>query len=69
MDLAALQSLYTTVLLAAFAVSALFGAVAHRTHFCTMGAISDIVNMGDWTRMRMWVMAIGVAMLGFHAMA
>lgn len=69
MDLAAFQSLYTTVLWAAFAVSALFGAVAHRTHFCTMGAISDIVNMGDWTRMRMWGMAIGVAMLGFHTMA
>ena len=23
-----------------------------RTHFCTMGAVSDIVNMGDWARMR-----------------
>ncbi|MEW6693550.1 MAG: YeeE/YedE family protein [Pseudomonadota bacterium] len=69
MDAAAFQSLHTTVLWAAFAVSALFGAIAHRTHFCTMGAISDIVNMGDWTRMRMWIMAIGVAMVGFHAMA
>lgn len=34
-----------------------------------MGAISDIVNMGDWTRMRMWGMAIGVAMIGFYGMA
>ena len=39
------------------------GAIAQRTHFCTMGAISDVVNMGDWTRMRMWGLAIGVAML------
>lgn len=69
MDAAAFQSLHSTVLWAAFAVSALFGSIAHRTHFCTMGAISDVVNMGDWTRMRMWVMAIGVAMLGFHGMA
>lgn len=46
-----------------------FGAIAQRTHFCTMGAVSDIVNMGDWTRMRMWGMAIGVAMIGFFTLA
>ena len=34
-----------------------------------MGAIADIVNMGDWTRMRMWVLAIAVAIVGFNAMA
>ena len=33
-----------------------------------MGAVADIVNMGDWTRMRMWLLAIGVAMIGFNAM-
>jgi hypothetical protein len=33
-----------------------------------MGAMADIVNLGDWTRMRMWVLAIGVAMIGFNAM-
>jgi uncharacterized protein len=33
-----------------------------------MGAVSDIVNMGDWTRMRMWGMAVGVAMIGFYGM-
>ena len=69
MEMAELQSLYTQILWAAFAVSAVFGWIAQRTHFCTMGAISDIVNMGDWTRMRMWGMAVGVAMLAFHAMA
>jgi hypothetical protein len=31
-----------------------------------MGAVADIVNIGDWTRMRMWLMAIGVAMIGFN---
>lgn len=64
-----IDSLRQQVLWAAFAVSVLFGVIAQRTHFCTMGAISDIVNMGDWTRMRMWVMAVGVAMIGFHSMA
>jgi uncharacterized protein len=56
------------VIWAAFALALVFGAVAQRTHFCTMGAVADIVNIGDWGRMRMWAMAIGVAMLGFNAM-
>lgn len=64
-DVAALSRL---VLWAAFALAVLFGAIAQRTHFCTMGAVSDIVTMGDWTRMRMWAAAIGVAMIGFNAM-
>lgn len=69
MDTDALNSLYQQVLWAAFGVAFLFGAIAQRTHFCTMGALSDIVHMGDWTRMRMWVMAIGVAIAGFYGMA
>ncbi len=69
MDITQLTALTTKVLWAAFIVSILFGAIAQRTHFCTMGAVSDIVNMGDWTRMRMWGMAVGVAMIGFYAMA
>ena len=56
------------VLWAAFGLSFVMGAIAQRTHFCTMGAVADIVNMGSWARMRMWVLAIGVAMLGFNAM-
>jgi uncharacterized protein len=63
-----LKALSTLVLWAAFGLSVLFGAIAQRTHFCTMGAVSDIVNIGDWTRMRMWIMAMGVAMIGFNAM-
>lgn len=69
MEIADLLQLQTRVLWAAFAVAVAFGFIAQRTHFCTMGAISDIVNMGDWTRMRMWGMAVGVAMIGFYAMA
>ena len=69
MDITQLNTLTIQVLWAAFILAALFGAITQRTHFCTMGAVSDIVNMGDWTRMRMWGMAIGVAMIGFYAMA
>jgi len=62
------KALATHVLWAAFGLSALFGAIAQRTHFCTMGAVADIVNIGDWARMRMWVLAIGVAMIAFNVM-
>jgi uncharacterized protein len=63
-----LAGLTTQVLWISFALAALFGAIAQRTHFCTMGAVADIVNIGDWTRMRMWLLAMGVAMLGFNGM-
>jgi uncharacterized membrane protein YedE/YeeE len=63
-----LPGLVAQVLAASFALAVVFGAIAQRTHFCTMGAVADIVNMGDWARMRMWLMAIGVAMLGFNGM-
>ena len=69
MDLLQLNALNTQVLWAAFITSLLFGLIAQRTHFCTMGAVSDIVNIGDWTRMRMWGMAVGVAMIGFYGIA
>ncbi|MGE5116061.1 MAG: YeeE/YedE thiosulfate transporter family protein, partial [Betaproteobacteria bacterium] len=56
------------VLWLAFALAVAFGAIAQRTHFCTMGAIADVVTLGDWTRLRMWVLAMAVAILGFNAM-
>ena len=58
----------STIAWLAFAVGAVFGLVANRTSFCTMGAVSDIVAMGDWNRMRMWAMAIAVAILGTSAL-
>lgn len=48
----------------AFALSFVFGAVTQRSNFCTMGAISDIANFGDWTRARMAFAAVGVAIVG-----
>jgi len=52
-----------TVAWLGFALAFVFGAVAHRVNFCTMGAVSDVVNMGDWGRMRMWLLAIAVAVI------
>ena len=68
MDIADLNSLRAHVLWAAFAVAVAFGAIAQRTQFCTMGAVSDVVNMGNWSRMRMWGLAVGVATIGFYLM-
>ncbi|WP_026279918.1 YeeE/YedE family protein [Thioalkalivibrio sp. ALJ16] len=47
-----------------FVLAFIMGAVANKTNFCTMGAVSDWVNMGDTGRMRSWLLAIAVAMLG-----
>ena len=62
------SALNVQVLLASLALSVAFGAVAQRTRFCTMGVIADVVSMGDWTRARMWVLAIATAVLGFNTM-
>jgi len=50
--------------LAGLLLGAAFGAAVQRSNFCTMGAISDMVLMGDTNRLRSWVLAIAVAMLG-----
>ena len=64
----ALAALTNEVLWAFFSGGLLLGFITQRTHFCTMGAISDVVHMGDWTRVRQWVCAVGVAMIGFAAL-
>lgn len=47
-----------------FAIAVVLGVVANKTSFCTMGAVSDWVNIGDTGRLRAWVLAIAVAILG-----
>ncbi|MGD8843195.1 MAG: YeeE/YedE family protein [Gammaproteobacteria bacterium] len=49
---------------AIFIVSLLMGALVNKTNFCTMGAVSDWVNMGDSGRFRAWLFAIAIALLG-----
>lgn len=58
-----------TVVLGGFILAFIFGAVANKTNFCTMGAISDVVNMSHWGRMRMWLLTIAVAIVGTGCMA
>ena len=56
------------VIACGFVLAFVFGVVAQKTDFCTMGAVSDIVNMGEWSRMRMWLLAIAVAIAGANAL-
>jgi uncharacterized protein len=64
-----LARLSQQVLWASFFVAMALGALVQRTGFCTMGAVSDVVAMGDWTRLRQWGLAAGVAMIGFGVLA
>ena len=56
------------VALLGFLVGIVFGVIVNKTNFCTMGAISDWVNMGSKDRLRAWFLAIGVAILASQTM-
>jgi len=58
----------SVVALAAFATGFLFGAVTQTTGFCAMGALSDLVLMGDRRRLRAWMLAVAVALAGSQAL-
>jgi hypothetical protein len=60
MDLSNVQ----LVALIGFVSAVVFGAIANKTSFCAMGAVSDWVHMGDKNRLRAWSLAMGVAVLG-----
>ena len=42
------------------------GLAARIGRFCTLGAIEDVLYGADDRRLRMWVIAIGVAIIGMH---
>lgn len=42
------------------------GLAARIGRFCTLGAIEDVLYGGDDRRLRMWAIAIGVAIVGTH---
>ncbi len=61
-------TIHNQVLLSVFVVAVILGAIANKTNFCTMGAVSDWVNMGDTGRMRAWLLAMAVALIGVLGM-
>lgn len=58
-----LSNLHLVALLG-FAIAFVFGFVGNKTHYCSMGAISDVINMGSKGRLGAWFFAIGIAILG-----
>jgi hypothetical protein len=63
-----LRTLTNGLLWGAYGLSAAFGAMVRRSHFCTLGANADAVSIGDRTRLRLWLLAIAVAILGFNCL-
>jgi uncharacterized membrane protein YedE/YeeE len=61
--------LIKTIVWWGFGLGIVFGFIANKTNFCTMGAVSDVVNMGHWGRMRAWLLAIAVAMIGTNVLS
>jgi len=57
-------TIHHQVLGVTFLAAMILGAVANKTNFCTMGAVSDWVNIGDKGRMRAWLFAMAVALGG-----
>jgi uncharacterized membrane protein YedE/YeeE len=51
-----------------FLLGIVFGAIGNKTNFCTMGAVSDWVNIGSKDRLRAWLLAIGIAILASQIM-
>lgn len=47
-----------------FVIALIMGAAVNATNFCTMGAVSDWINIGDSGRLRAWLLAVAVAVLG-----
>lgn len=57
-------TIHQQVLIIVFALALALGAIGQKTRFCTMGAVSDWVNMGHTGRMRSWVFAMAIALSG-----
>lgn len=64
-----LAQLQWMVLGATGLVSVFLGALMHRTHFCTMGAVSDAVVMQNFDRLRQWALALVVSLMGFGVLS
>ena len=64
-----ISSLGSQALLITLLITTALGAIMQKTSFCTLGAVSDGILMEDWSRMRQWCLAIGIAILGVGLMS
>ncbi len=58
-----------TIALAGLTGGVVLGFAARWGRFCTLGAIEDWVLGGDTTRLRIWLLAIAIAVVGTHLSA
>jgi hypothetical protein len=58
MEISVLLLTYTSIL------GFILGFVVSKTNFCTMGAVSDWVNIGDLSRFKSWMLASAIAIVG-----
>ena len=54
----------TTILIYTSILGFILGFVVNKSNICTMGAVSDLVNIGDTSRLKAWFLAIAIAILG-----
>jgi len=64
-----ISSLGSQALLITLFITTILGIIMQKTSFCTLGAVSDGILMEDWSRMRQWCLAIGIAILGVALMS
>lgn len=58
----------TLILLSGLLLGVIIGAASRWAQFCTLGAIADMVIIGDQRRLRAWILAIAVAIMGTQAL-
>ena len=58
------EEIASKVLFLGFLIAAVMGFLGNRTQYCTMGAVSDWINLGDTNRLRAWLFSIAVAVFG-----
>jgi uncharacterized membrane protein YedE/YeeE len=58
------SQLELTVVVLGLAIGLMLGWVGRYSSFCTLGAISDWYTSGDKSRLRMWLLAIALAIAG-----
>ena len=64
-----ISSLGSQALLITLFITTILGIIMQKTSFCTLVAVSDGILMEDWSRMRQWCLAIGIAILGVALMS
>ncbi|MDO9382841.1 MAG: YeeE/YedE family protein [Hyphomicrobiaceae bacterium] len=63
-----LQNPAASLAIGGLLIGLVFGAMAQRTGFCTLGAISDWTLFGDKRRLRAWGLAIAIAVASAQAL-